>query len=118
MYHVLRTHVRNASLPCTYQQASLKLRTITSTGTYTPGSRKPKEDGSIASVFTSLSGSAPALPTRFSDLKKEIWRDVLVQSWREVLHELKGPIEKVAARGADVRQLAILSALSRTDTLP
>jgi hypothetical protein len=104
MYHAPRTRLRKASLPCTYQQASLRLRTITST--YTPA-RKPKEEGSIASVFTSLSGSAPPLPTRFSDLKKEIWRDVLVQSWREVLDELKGSIEKVVARGANVLQLTI-----------
>jgi hypothetical protein len=115
MYHAPRTRVRKASLPCTYQQASLGLRTITST--YTPA-RKPKEEGSIASVFTSLSGGAPELPTRFSDLKKEIWRDVLVQSWREVLDELKGSVEKVVARGANVLQLAIPSALARTDTLP
>jgi hypothetical protein len=113
MYHAPRTRVRKASLPCTYQQASLRFRTTTST--YTPA-RKPKEEGSIASVFTSLSGSAPALPTRFSDLKKEIWRDVLAQSWREVLDELKGSIEKVVARGANVLQLAIPSAMARTDT--
>lgn len=91
------------------------MRTIASTGAYTPA-RKPKEEGSIASVFTSLSGSAPALPTRFSDLKKEIWRDVLVQSWREVLRELKGSVEKVVARGADVLQLAFPSTFARTYT--
>jgi len=84
---------------------------------YTPV-RKPKEEGSIASVFQSLSGRAPELPIRFSDLKKEIWRDVLVQSWREVLDELKGSIEKVVARGPNVLQLAILSALAYTDTFP
>lgn len=114
MYHALRTRVRNASLPCTYQQASLRSRRISST--YTPA-RKPKAEGSIATVFTSLSGDAPALPTRFSDLKKEIWRDLLVQSWREVLDELKGSIEKVVARGPNVLQLAVPSALARTDTI-
>jgi hypothetical protein len=114
MYHAPRTRVHKASLPCRRQQASLRFRTITST--YTPA-RKPKEEGSIASVFTSLSGSASPLPTRFSDLKKEIWRDVLMQSWREVLDELKDSIEKVVARGANVLQLAISSALARIDTL-
>jgi hypothetical protein len=106
--------VRIASVPCTSRLASLRLRTITST--YTP-TRKPKEEGSIASVFSSLSGSAPALPTRFSDLKKEIWREALIQSWREVLDELEGSIEKVVARGADVLKLAIPSAVARTDML-
>ena len=90
---------------------------MTSTATYTPA-RKPKEEGSIASVFTSLSGTDPALPTRFSDIKKEIWTDALVQSWREVLDELKGSIEKIATRGPNVLLLAIPSTLVRTDTFP
>ncbi|KAI0246765.1 DUF1479-domain-containing protein [Lactifluus subvellereus] len=64
--------------------------------------RKPKEEGSIASVFSSLSGRAPALPTRFADLKKEIWEDNLLQSWREVLDELYGAVEEVAERGIDI----------------
>jgi hypothetical protein len=68
--------------------------------------RKPKEEGSIASVFSSLSGTPPALPIRFVDLKKEIWRDALMQSWREVLNELDGAIEEVAARGADVLKIS------------
>jgi acyl carrier protein phosphodiesterase len=68
--------------------------------------RKPKEEGSIASVFSSLSGSAPALPTRFADLKKDIWQDSLVQSWREVLDELYGAVEEIAESGIDVLKLA------------
>jgi hypothetical protein len=88
---------------------------MTST-TFIP-TRKPKEEGSIASVFSSLSGSAPALPTRFSDLKKEIWKDALMQSWHEVLNELESSIEKVVARGADVLKLSITSAVARTDML-
>ena len=78
---------------------------MTST-TYIPA-RKPKEEGSIASVFSSLSGSAPALPARFSDLKKGIWKDALIQSWIEVLKELECSIEKVVARGADVLKSSI-----------
>jgi hypothetical protein len=85
---------------------------MTSTS-YTP-TRKPKEEGSIATVFSSLSGSAPALPTRFSDLKKEIWKDALMQSWHEVLNELESSIEKVVARGADVLKLSIPSAVALT----
>jgi len=66
--------------------------------------RKPKDEGSIASVFSSLSesGTNPELPTRFADLKKEIWQDALMQSWREVLDELHSSIEEIAERGADV----------------
>ena len=90
------------------------MRTITST--HAPV-REPKEEGSIASVFSSLSGGAPALPTRFSDLKKEIWRDFLVQNWREVLAELKDSVEQVVVRGANVLRSVMPSALARTDTL-
>jgi len=116
MRHALRSHVlrRTASLPCTYQLAALTGRKRTITHTSTP-TRKPKEEGSIASVFSSLSGSGPELPTRFSDLKKDIWRDALAQSWREVLNELEGSIEKVAARGADVLELAFMSATTDTN---
>lgn len=86
---------------------------MTST-TYTPA-RKPKEEGSIASVFSSLSGGAPALPTRFSDLKKEIWKDTLTQSWHDVLNELEISIEKVVARGADVLKLSLPSIAAPAD---
>lgn len=66
--------------------------------------RKPKAEGSIASVFTTLSGGADTvLPPRFSDLKKEIWRDNLVESWHEVLNHLDEAVEEVATKGATVR---------------
>ncbi|KAH8982918.1 DUF1479-domain-containing protein [Lactarius hatsudake] len=73
--------------------------TATSASTRTT---RQKEEGSIANVFSSLSGGAPALPPRFSDLKKEIWTDALAQSWREVCDELHGVVEQVAERGADI----------------
>ncbi|KAH9029467.1 DUF1479-domain-containing protein [Lactarius hengduanensis] len=73
--------------------------TATSASTRTT---RQKEEGSIATVFSSLSGGAPALPPRFSDLKKEIWTDALAQSWREVCDELHGVVEQVAERGADI----------------
>ena len=72
--------------------------TEASTGTRT----KQKGEGSIADVFSSLSGGTPALPPRFSDLKKEIWTDSLAQSWREVCDELHGMVEQIAERGTDV----------------
>lgn len=81
------------------------------------GSWKPKEEGSIASVFSSISGSDPALPTRFSALKKEIWREALTQSWRDVLDELKTSIEEVATRGANVLELAFTPAAADADIL-
>ncbi|KAI0260969.1 hypothetical protein BC834DRAFT_925695 [Gloeopeniophorella convolvens] len=74
----------------------------TATATISPA-RKQKEEGSIASVFTSLSGGAEAaLPARFSELKKSIWNDALVQSWREVVEELRVATKEVAAKGTDI----------------
>ena len=64
-----------------------------------------------------MSGSDPPLPTRFSALKKEIWRDALTQSWRDVLDELKGSIEEIASRGAEVLELAFTSAAADADIL-
>jgi len=64
-----------------------------------------------------MSGSDPALPTRFSALKKEIWREALTQSWRDVLDELKGSIEEIASRGNEVLELAFTSAAADADIL-
>lgn len=65
--------------------------------------RIPKEEGTISSIFSSLSGEvAEVLPSRFSILKKELWRDDMVQSWKEVLEELEGATEEIANRGPDV----------------
>lgn len=82
------------------------------TATYASPTRstRQKEEGSIASVFSSLSGDTPALPPRFSDLKKDIWTDCLSQSWREVCDELHGVVEQIAERGTDVLASAFMSA--------
>jgi hypothetical protein len=65
--------------------------------------REQKEEVSIASVMTSLAVDAlKALPDRFADLKKEIWKDGLIQSWREVLAELETAVDEVSAKGAAV----------------
>lgn len=65
--------------------------------------RAPNEEGSISSIFASLNGEAPIdLPPRFSALKQEIWRDDMVQTWREVLEELETATEEVSRRGSDV----------------
>ncbi len=79
------------------------------TATYAPTRTKQKGEGSIATVFSSLSGGTPALPPRFSELKKEIWTDALSQSWREVCDELRGVVEQVAERGTDVLAFAFMS---------
>ncbi|KAH9987943.1 hypothetical protein BJV74DRAFT_840599 [Russula compacta] len=106
-------HVRMTFPPCTYRLAALRMRTITSTTSgYTPV-RRPKEEGTIADVFSSLSGSDPALPTRFADLKKTIWKEALTQSWREVLNELDGAIEEIVARGPDIIPSVRFSDLQR-----
>jgi hypothetical protein len=94
-----RFQVHAAMLPRTYRLVAPKNRMAEST--YTP-MRKPKKEGTIATVFSSLSGGVTALPTRFADLKKEIWQDALLQSWREVLEELRVAAEEVAERGVDV----------------
>lgn len=71
--------------------------------------RAPKDEGSIADIFTTLTEGeeAAVLPGRFSDLKKEIWKDGLVKSWKEVLHELEGATEEIAAKGSEVSVLRI-----------
>jgi len=64
--------------------------------------RLPKEEGSIASIFTSLSGeAAETLPLRFAQLKKELCKESLVQSWREVVDDLRQATEEVVAKGSD-----------------
>ncbi|KZV65342.1 DUF1479-domain-containing protein [Peniophora sp. CONT] len=68
-----------------------------------PAARKPKAEGSIADVFTSLTGEiSQPLPARFSDLKKELFKDALVQSWKEVIRDLEVAVEEVAAKGSDI----------------
>lgn len=60
--------------------------------------------GPLSNFFADCATSQP-LPLRFADLKKSIFTEQLVQSWREVLDELAVKTEEVAARGADVRVL-------------
>ncbi len=78
----------------------------------TVASRKPKAEGSIAAIFTSLDAnkSADSLPERFGQLKRDISRESLVQSWREVVAELEAVTDKVVAKGSEVG--VVLSILS------
>jgi hypothetical protein len=66
-------------------------------------SRKPKGEGSIQDIFTSLgNGASSALPPRFAQLKQDLWNDSLYQSWSELLAELQGATAKVATKGREV----------------
>jgi len=67
--------------------------------------REQKEEGSIASIFTSFSASGAAaqvLPDRFTDLKKEIWKDSLTQSWKEILAALETAVDEISSQGGSV----------------
>jgi hypothetical protein len=72
------------------------------------GPVRQKGEGSIAAVFTSLSDeTAQVLPGRFADLKKEIWKDGLVQSWREVLAALETAVDEVSTKGGSVSLVCV-----------
>jgi len=77
-------------------------RTLT-TASAAAARRVAKDEGSIASIFTSLTGEGHnALPKRFSDLKKSLYHEELAESWKQVLKELPGAIEEISSRGPDV----------------
>jgi broad specificity phosphatase PhoE len=66
-------------------------------------SRAAKDEGSIADIFTSLTNEEHnALPDRFSDLKRELWTDGMIESWRQVLAALEPAVEEVVAQGSEV----------------
>ncbi|KAF9522626.1 hypothetical protein CPB83DRAFT_94441 [Crepidotus variabilis] len=65
--------------------------------------RAAKKEGSIADIFTSLTGGEQAaLPPRFADLKKMLWRDEMVDSWKDVLEKLPKAIEEIEAKGSEI----------------
>lgn len=65
--------------------------------------RQAKREGTIADVFSSMSGGdASVLPQRFSDLKKEMWKDGLTESWRQVLSALEPAIAEIKDKKSDV----------------
>lgn len=80
-------------------------RTYASAATAQVVRRKPsvRAEGSIADVFATMSGATYEWPSRFADVKKAIWRDALVESWREVLAELEAATDEIATRGNEVR---------------
>jgi len=68
-----------------------------------PPRRAPKEEGSIAAIFTTLTGEEHSvLPERFTSLKRDVFHEGLVESWREVLAELGPAVEEISTLGSDV----------------
>lgn len=65
-----------------------------------------KEAGDISSVFPSLSGKkAPPLPSRYSDLKKQLIsgkEDAVTESWHRLLASLRGEVAQVKQLGNKV----------------
>ncbi|KAJ7509767.1 DUF1479-domain-containing protein [Mycena galericulata] len=63
--------------------------------------RRQKDEGDISAVFTSLrpTDTANALPPRFSELKHQIWKDGLRQSWKEILNELEVETKRIDKLG-------------------
>ncbi|KAK1230925.1 hypothetical protein PQX77_005956 [Marasmius sp. AFHP31] len=61
-----------------------------------------KKEGNIGSVFSSLGRAEDVFPDRFSQLKKEMWNEKLLQSWNEVLLEMEAKTEEIARLGSDV----------------
>lgn len=68
---------------------------------------KAKEEGSIASVFASLSGSQAVLPARFAQLKASLVKDdahaeQLKKRWYEVLDAVKEQVELTSRKQGDL----------------
>jgi hypothetical protein len=70
--------------------------------------RLPREEGSISSIFTTLTpgGEQTALPARFTELKKNIFNDELVESWRQVLTELESTVGEIVEKGNGVSAIS------------
>ncbi|KAJ7698985.1 hypothetical protein B0H17DRAFT_1196577 [Mycena rosella] len=74
--------------------------------------RRQKDEADISTVFTSLRPDDPknVFPPRFSELKRAMWNDGLVESWKEILEELEVATERIAQRGEAVTNCATGSA--------
>lgn len=73
------------------------------------GERRPKKEGTIEDIFTAFTNAAPPLPQRFSELKKNLFTEQLIESWREVLDELAVTTKEVAEKGAAVSVQSFIS---------
>ncbi|ORY46228.1 hypothetical protein BCR35DRAFT_297286 [Leucosporidium creatinivorum] len=69
---------------------------------------KQKKEGTIASVFASLSGAQEnTLPSRFRDLKREMvgseqHAETMLQAWRQVLKDLQPEVDAIVSKGPEV----------------
>ncbi|KAF7789308.1 hypothetical protein EIP86_000252, partial [Pleurotus ostreatoroseus] len=84
-----------------YAVVSISQISDTQAATPPPEFAEKNTGGSLVDFFAAFSASAP-LPQRFTDLKKSIFTEQLVQSWREVLSELAVKTDEVAATGANI----------------
>ena len=69
-------------------------------------SRQAKKEATIEDAFQNMTSlDQPALPPRFSDLKKELVKDpeALERSWHAVLKELESDTAEIERRGSEVR---------------
>lgn len=94
--------VRSKVLTSSFQLPHLKPSSFTRSES-TLIAHQGAEEGSIASVFSSLGGDAfVPLESRFSDLKKSLWNDGLIESWRDVLEALQTRTEEMKELGGAV----------------
>jgi hypothetical protein len=69
---------------------------------------KQKKEGTIASVFASLSGAGDnTLPSRFRDLKHDMLgskthAESMLQAWRQVLKDLQPEVDVIVSKGPEV----------------
>ncbi|GAA5863597.1 hypothetical protein JCM3774_006543 [Rhodotorula dairenensis] len=106
---MISRRIARSAVPAHIGRRSLASSSIRRSLASSAESEKP--EGSIASVFSSLGGDAfVPLEPRFLDLKKELFSDALVESWRSVLASLEH-------RTAEIRQLgtALISQVTYAD---
>ena len=79
-----------------------------------------KAAGDISSVFPSLRPDykPEPLPARFQELKAQIFeknKDALTKSWERLLPSLDEEVQKIKAKGSDVRAHVTRNAEQKTD---
>ncbi|KIP10961.1 hypothetical protein PHLGIDRAFT_47251, partial [Phlebiopsis gigantea 11061_1 CR5-6] len=68
-----------------------------------------KTEGTIEDIFSSFH-IAPPFDPRFAELKKDIWKEDMVESWRQVLNDLENVTSSVIEQGSQsVPQVPYLS---------
>ncbi|KIY73410.1 DUF1479-domain-containing protein [Cylindrobasidium torrendii FP15055 ss-10] len=75
--------------------------TVRGFATAAQAGRRPREEGNISSIFTSLGANSVVLPERFAQLKRDLFREEMITSWNEVVDELEVVTEQVAEAGSN-----------------